>query len=62
MVENQKNRSLKTIRTDNGLEFYNREFNQMCKDSRIVRHLIALGNPKQNGLAERMNIGPYWKG
>ena len=43
------------IRTDNGIEFCNREFNQMCKDSGIVRHLTTPGNPKQNGLAERMN-------
>ena len=27
----------------------------MCKDSEITRHLTAQGNPKQNGLAERMN-------
>ena len=27
----------------------------MCQDSGILRHLTAPGNPKQNGLAKRMN-------
>ena len=55
LVENQKNKSVKAIRTDNGLEFCNREFNQMCKDGGIIRHLIASRNSKQNGVVERMN-------
>lgn len=55
MVENQKGRSVKVIRIDNGLEFCNREFDQMCKDGGIIRHLTTPENPKQNGVAERMN-------
>jgi len=55
MVENQKGRKIKTIRTDNRLEFCNKDFNQMCKDGGIMRHLIAPGNPRQNGVAEKMN-------
>ena len=27
----------------------------MCNESGIVGHLTALGNPKQNGFAEKMN-------
>ncbi|GJV82254.1 retrovirus-related pol polyprotein from transposon TNT 1-94 [Tanacetum coccineum] len=42
-------------RTDNGLEFYNREFEQLCVKSGIARHLTVVGTPQQNGLAERMN-------
>ena len=46
---------IKIIRTDNGLEFCNKEFAQMCKESGILRHLTVPGNPKQNSLTERMN-------
>jgi len=56
MVENQKGRKIKAIRTDNGLEFCNKDFNQMCTDGGIMRHLTTPGNPRQNGVAERMNI------
>jgi len=55
MIENQNGRSVKVIRTDNGLEFCNREFDQMCKDGGIIRHLTAPENPKQNGVVERIN-------
>ncbi|GKA82111.1 retrovirus-related pol polyprotein from transposon TNT 1-94 [Tanacetum coccineum] len=48
-------RKLKKLRTDNGLEFCNQEFNNLCKESRIARHLTVAGTPQQNGLAERMN-------
>lgn len=30
MVENQVDKKLKTLRTDNGLEFYNFEFDNFC--------------------------------
>ncbi|GJZ73111.1 zinc finger, CCHC-type containing protein [Tanacetum coccineum] len=55
LVENQTGRKLKKLRTDNGLEFYNQEFNSLCKESGITRHLTVAGTPQQNGLAERMN-------
>ncbi|PKU72844.1 Retrovirus-related Pol polyprotein from transposon TNT 1-94 [Dendrobium catenatum] len=55
MVENQKNRKLKVLRTDNGLEFCNESFNKFCSDSGIVRHKTVSHTPQQNGLAERMN-------
>nr|GEY40080.1 zinc finger, CCHC-type [Tanacetum cinerariifolium] len=48
-------RTVKKLRTDNGLEFCNREFKQLCIESGIARHLIVAGMPQQNGLAERMN-------
>ncbi|GJV94172.1 retrovirus-related pol polyprotein from transposon TNT 1-94 [Tanacetum coccineum] len=31
------------------------EFNNLCKESGIVRHLTVAGTPQQNGLAEKMN-------
>ncbi|GKB52120.1 retrovirus-related pol polyprotein from transposon TNT 1-94 [Tanacetum coccineum] len=54
-VENQTGRKLEKLRTYNGLEFCNREFNNLCKESGIARHLTVAGTPQQNGLAERMN-------
>nr|GEW47634.1 retrotransposon protein, putative, Ty1-copia subclass [Tanacetum cinerariifolium] len=55
LVENQTGMTVKKLRTDNGLEFYNREFKQLCIESGITRHLTVTGMPQQNGLAERMN-------
>nr|GFA32174.1 retrovirus-related Pol polyprotein from transposon TNT 1-94 [Tanacetum cinerariifolium] len=52
---NQTGRKLKKLRTNNSLEFRNREFNKLCKESGITRHLTVAGTPQQNGLAERMN-------
>ncbi|GJS62213.1 retrotransposon protein, putative, ty1-copia subclass [Tanacetum coccineum] len=48
-------RTVKKLRTNNGLEFCNREFEQLCVESRIARNLTVVGTPQQNGLAERMN-------
>ncbi|GJX99238.1 retrovirus-related pol polyprotein from transposon TNT 1-94 [Tanacetum coccineum] len=48
-------RTVKKLGTDNGLEFCNREFKQLCIESGIARHLTVVGTPQQNGLAERMN-------
>ncbi|GKC96423.1 retrovirus-related pol polyprotein from transposon TNT 1-94 [Tanacetum coccineum] len=46
---------VKKLRTYNGLEFCNREFEQLCIESGIARHLTVSGTPQQNGLAELMN-------
>ncbi|GJV06657.1 retrotransposon protein, putative, ty1-copia subclass [Tanacetum coccineum] len=55
LVENQTRRTIKKLRTDNGLEFYNWEFEQLCTESGIARHLTVSGMSQQNGLAERKN-------
>ncbi|GJV60133.1 retrovirus-related pol polyprotein from transposon TNT 1-94 [Tanacetum coccineum] len=55
LVENQTGRKLKKLRTDNGLEFCNQEFNNLCTESGIARHLTVSRTPQKNGLAERMN-------
>ncbi|GJU75510.1 retrovirus-related pol polyprotein from transposon TNT 1-94 [Tanacetum coccineum] len=52
LVENQTGRMVKKPRADNGLEFCNREFEQLCIESGIVRHLIVVGMPQHNGVAE----------
>ncbi|GKA89306.1 retrovirus-related pol polyprotein from transposon TNT 1-94 [Tanacetum coccineum] len=55
LVENQSGRTVKKLRTNNGLEFCNQEFKQLCIESGIARHLTVVGTPQQNGVAERMN-------
>ncbi|GKF88145.1 retrovirus-related pol polyprotein from transposon TNT 1-94, partial [Tanacetum coccineum] len=64
LVENQTGRKLKKLRTDNSLEFCNQEFNNLCKESGIARHLTVAGTPQRNGLAERMNrtlLNKHWR-
>ena len=55
LVENQTERKVKTLRTDNGLEFYNKEFDKFCETEGIQRHRTCVYTPQQNGVAERMN-------
>ncbi|MCY4831089.1 hypothetical protein OVY35_24520, partial [Salmonella enterica subsp. enterica serovar 1,4,[5],12:i:-] len=43
------------LRTDNGMKFCAKEFNEFCKDEAIARHHIVKDTPQQNGVAERMN-------
>ncbi|KAL1536649.1 Retrovirus-related Pol polyprotein from transposon TNT 1-94 [Salvia divinorum] len=54
-VEVEKGKSLKCLRTDNGLEFLSLEFQKFCSDKGIKRHRTVPNNPQQNGTAERMN-------
>nr|GEX34678.1 zinc finger, CCHC-type [Tanacetum cinerariifolium] len=49
LVENQTERTVKKLRTDNGIEFCNWEFKQLCIESGIARHLTVAGMPQQNG-------------
>nr|GEX36910.1 retrovirus-related Pol polyprotein from transposon TNT 1-94 [Tanacetum cinerariifolium] len=46
---NKAGRTVKKLRTDNGLEFYNREFEQLCIESGIARHLTVAGTLQQYG-------------
>ncbi|GJY10956.1 retrovirus-related pol polyprotein from transposon TNT 1-94 [Tanacetum coccineum] len=43
------------ISSDNGLEFCNREFEQLYIESGIARHLTIVRMPQQNRVVERMN-------
>jgi transposase InsO family protein len=52
-VENKTTRKLKKLRTDNGLEFCNGEFDSLCADHGIARHKNVIGTPQQNGVAEK---------
>nr|GEY07945.1 retrovirus-related Pol polyprotein from transposon TNT 1-94 [Tanacetum cinerariifolium] len=42
LVENQTRRTIRKLRTDNGLEFYNWEFQKLCTESGIARHLAEM--------------------
>nr|GEX22067.1 hypothetical protein [Tanacetum cinerariifolium] len=53
LVDNQIGRTVKKLRTDNGLEFCNWKFEQLCIESRIARHLTVVGTPQQNGITEQ---------
>ncbi|GJZ44222.1 retrovirus-related pol polyprotein from transposon TNT 1-94 [Tanacetum coccineum] len=47
LVENQTRRIVKKLRKNNGLEFYNREFEQLCIKSGIARHLTVARMPPE---------------
>ncbi|KAH9669014.1 hypothetical protein KPL70_021617 [Citrus sinensis] len=55
LVENQSDFKLKCLRTDNGLEFCSKVFEEYCQKHGIKRHKTVRFTPQQNGLAERMN-------
>ena len=49
MVENQSDRKLKCLRSDNGREYKYEEFVRFCWQSGIRREYTTPYNPKQNG-------------
>ena len=55
MVENQTEKKVKKLRTNNGMELCSDQNNSYCKSEGIVRHYTVSYNPQQNGVAERMN-------
>nr|GEU67730.1 putative polyprotein [Tanacetum cinerariifolium] len=55
MVEKQTRKKVKTLRTDNGLEFCNTQFDNFCKKEDIVRYHNIRHIPQQNEVAKQMN-------
>jgi hypothetical protein len=55
LVENQTEKKIKVLRTDNGGEFYKNEFEEFCKKCGIERKKNTMYTPQQNGVVERMN-------
>ena len=49
------NRKVRRIKTDNGLEFCNKQFDDLCEKNGIPRHKTVRHTPQQNGLVERIN-------
>ena len=55
MVENQKGRKIKVLRSDNGTEYRNDQFSYLCKKKGISRHFTVRDTPQQNGVVECIN-------
>lgn len=54
-VENQADRKIKCVRTDNAPEYVGGKFGQVVKEAGILHQKSTAYCPQQNGLAERMN-------
>ncbi|GJX76719.1 ribonuclease H-like domain-containing protein, partial [Tanacetum coccineum] len=54
-IENQLNQKVKTIRSDNGIEFKNRDIIEFCGSKGIKREYSNAKTLQQNGVAERKN-------
>jgi transposase InsO family protein len=55
LVENQTERKIKVLRTDNGGEFCGNDFEELCKKCGIERQKTTPYTPQHNGVVERMN-------
>jgi len=55
MIKNKFDRKMKTLRSDNGREFCNKEMDDYLEKRGIQRETTAPHNPEQNGKAERDN-------
>jgi len=45
LFKNQTGMKIKKLRIDNGLEFYESDFNELCTIQGIVRHKILVRKP-----------------
>lgn len=54
-AENETDKKIKIVRTDNGTEFVNKNFHDFFAKYGIVHETSAPYSPQQNGLSERMN-------
>nr|GEY59694.1 hypothetical protein [Tanacetum cinerariifolium] len=55
-LKNQLSLKVKVIKSDNGTEFKNHDFNQFCGIKGIKREFSVPKTPQQNGIAERKNM------
>lgn len=55
LVENKTGKKIKRLRTDNGLEYLNKDFQKWCVEAGISKHHYVAGNPQQICLAKRFN-------
>ena len=55
LVENEIGKRLKCLRSDNGGEYYIKEFNSYYSYNVIHREKKVPGTPQENGVSERMN-------
>ncbi|KAL0360891.1 UNVERIFIED_CONTAM: hypothetical protein Sradi_3773600 [Sesamum radiatum] len=57
-VENQTGRKIKFLRSDNGTEYTDSQFQKLREEHGIQSHFSVCKTPQQNGVAERMNRLP----
>nr|GEX23881.1 putative ribonuclease H-like domain-containing protein [Tanacetum cinerariifolium] len=55
-IENQLNKKVKVIRSDNGTEFKNKEMDELCRKKGIKKEYSVARTPQENGDAERKNM------
>ena len=55
MIEKQTMKQIKHLRINNDKEFYEKEFNEFCKNEGIVRYRTVIHTHKQNSTTEWMN-------
>jgi len=54
-LELELGKKIKCLRTDNGGEYIDGDFQTFCRQAGIQRHFTVAHTPQQNGIAERMN-------
>ena len=54
-MENQTEKKIKVLRTNNGGEFYKKEFEKLCKKCGISRLKTIPYTPQKYRVVERMN-------
>lgn len=55
LVENQQERKIKILRSDNGGEFVNEQMESILKKNGIIHQRTNAYTPQQNGVSERLN-------
>lgn len=55
MINTQYQTKLQVLRTDNGTEYINPQFQQFFQDNGLVHQTTCPDTPQQNGVAERKN-------
>jgi hypothetical protein len=55
LVENETGKNLKCLRSDNGGEYYSKDFDDYCSYHGIRREKTVPRTPQENGVSERMN-------
>ena len=54
-MEDQTEKKIKVLRTDNDGEFCSKEFEELCKKCGIARQKTTQYTPEKNGVSEGMN-------
>ena len=54
-LERQTGQKISTLRSDNGTEYVNNDFDAYLKQHGIQRQLATVYTPEQNGVSERFN-------